>query len=589
MPVAFEIRGEFSEDILQAVLQEIVNRHEILRTVYRDTEIGAIQYIRDDVSLTIQRHDLCHFAGEMQQQALRTLMEADIQTPFDLSQDVMIRVAFVHLSRDVAAPQGVLMFNMHHIASDGWSLEVLVREFFILYQAFSEDKASPLAALNIQYADYAHWQRNWLQGEVLEKLLSYWENQLADAPPVHGLPLDYPRPAIRQHQGAVVSGQLSSDIAIGLQRLAQRTQLTPFMLLHSALSLVLSRHSNSEDILIGTPVANRQQTELDSLIGFFVNTLVLRVNTGQERLEDYLAHVRQVHLDAQAGQDVPFEQLVERLNVPRNSALTPLFQIMLTTHTGFGQAEGVSLTLPGVTLTPVKAPVLVSKFDLNVDISLNDEGVSLNWLYDTALFSEAHIAQLNDHVSRVLTAMSQYDAKSLPAIVDIPMLSEQEEGYLLEILNATAMEHPTDVCIHSLFEQQVEATPDATALVFEETSLTYCELNTRANQLARYLRAEYQVGPDSLVGLCVERSVDMVVGLLGILKAGGAYVPLDPEYPASRLEYMREDAGLQVILSQRVVADKIAMGDSAVVLLDDGVFDEYGTTNLSIEETGVTA
>ncbi|WP_231101545.1 condensation domain-containing protein, partial [Pseudoalteromonas luteoviolacea] len=335
-------------------------------------------------------------------------------------------------------------------------MEVLTKEFFTLYEAYSQGLSNPLPDLPIQYADYAHWQRAHLAGKVLASQLSYWEKQLDELPALHGLVLDYPRPDVKQHRGAVVTGQLPSTVAEQLLTVAQQHQLTPFMLLHGALSLLLSRHSNSNDVVIGTPVANRLQAELEAQIGFFVNTLVLRADMQHDSISDYLAHIRQVHLAAQSNQDVPFEQLVERLKVPRSTAHSPLFQIMLTTNTDFGLRSGddaSAMKLPDVDIQAYQSDFIQAKFDLQVGLNISAAGVDLHWLYDVSLFSEAHITQLNDHLCRLLEGLGRAQPSQSPH--SLPMLSDAETQHLVYELNNTATAYPQDTCIHTLFEQQV--------------------------------------------------------------------------------------------------------------------------------------
>ncbi|PAJ75702.1 non-ribosomal peptide synthetase, partial [Pseudoalteromonas sp. NBT06-2] len=611
LPIAFTVKGKLDVQIVESVLTEITRRHEILRTVYSETENGAQQVIHSDFTFSVTQHDLSHLGGEKQDSALKQLLLNDAETPFDLSSDLMMRASYVVLNqedeyRDTDV-QSVLLFNMHHIASDGWSMEVLTKEFFSLYPFFVEGKSTPLPELDIQYADYAHWQREKLQGEVLASQLNYWDKQLGNAPSVHSVPLDKPRPTIKGHTGGTVLAQLPAATAIALQALAKHYQLTPFMLLHSALALVLSRHSNSDDIVIATPVANRMQAELEPLIGFFVNTLVLRVNTQYQHLDEYLTHVRQVHLDAQANQDVPFEQLVDRLNIPRSTAHTALFQIMLTTNTNFGLTDDEaidSLTLPGATLSPIQSSSISTKFDLDIDISLNMSGVFIRWTYDSALFTQEHIEQMTGHLGRLLTGLAsqlstiQCAPDAQVQLTNLPMLSETETEHLLYTLNSSKVDYPKDKCIHELFEQQVKLSPESIALVFEDQQLTYQALNEKANQLAHYLIEHHHITPDSLIGLCLERSIEMVIGVLGILKAGGAYVPLDPSYPQERLNYVLKDTSLNVVLMgdhtehlfseftcKKVHLDTLCTLDDEVA----SVFSHYPKYDIEKQQLGLTS
>ncbi|NQZ20720.1 MAG: amino acid adenylation domain-containing protein [Colwellia sp.] len=594
MPMAFEIEGQLNTTLLTDVFHTILERHEVLRTVYVEEDGETLQYIRNisDIVFEIKIEELSHLTGETLNKQLETMFETDITTPFDLASDLMLRVSYVKKTTDT----GVMIFNMHHIASDGWSMEVLIKEFFTLYHAYSQGQVNPLPDLEIQYADYAHWQREYLEGEVLESQLGYWEKQLDELPALHSLPLDHTRPAMKQHEGAIVTGELPATTAKQLLAVAKEHKLTPFMLLHGALSLLLSRHSNSADIVIGTPVANRLQAELEPLIGFFVNTLVLRADTNHDSLSDYFTHIRQIHLDAQSNQDVPFEQLVERLKAPRSTAHSPLFQIMMTTDTDYGlndESDIASFTLPGVDIQPYESDLNQAKFDIEIDLSISEQGVGLHWTFDVSLFTEQHITRLNDHLCRLLEGLSQTQGQPSQAPHDLPLLSTEEIEHLVHDLNDTAMDYPKDKCIHSLFEQQAEDNPDNVAVVFEDTQLTYKQLNEKANQLAHYLKEHYEIKPDTLVGLCVERSLDMVIGLMGILKAGGAYVPLDPSYPQERLSYMLADAALDVVLSQTQVQTVLAGFKGTILTLDelagtDNHFcSEYPDSNLTAAEIGL--
>ncbi|MFC6925214.1 non-ribosomal peptide synthetase, partial [Microbulbifer taiwanensis] len=569
MPMAFEVTGHLNLPMVRDVFNTIIDRHEILRTVYVTQEGETVQHIRNrlDVVFDVQVKDLSHLAGDVLDDQVKALVESDITTPFNLAEDLMLRVSYVKKT----AGSGVIIFNMHHIASDGWSMNVLFKEFLSLYEAYSQGQMNPLPALTVQYADYAHWQHEHLEGDLLESQLCYWEKQLDDLPALHSLPLDYVRPKIKQHKGAIVTADLPATVARQLLDVAKAHELTPFMLLHGALSLLLSRHSNSTDIVIGTPVANRLQAELESLIGFFVNTLVLRADTKHDTLSDYFAHIRKVHLDAQSNQDVPFEQLVERLKVPRSTAHSPLFQIMLTTNTDYGSNSDLAdptFKLPDVNIQPYQSDLTQAKFDLTVNLGISEKGVSLRWNYDVSLFSEQHITQLNDHLCRLLEGLGQSRTQSSQQLRDLPMLSADEIQYLVHDLNDTAMDYPRDKCIHELFEQQAQSNPDNIAIIFADNSLTYKQLNEKANQLAHYLKEHYDIVPDTLVGLCVERSLEMVIGILGILKAGGAYVPLDPSYPPDRLSYMLEDAELGVVLSLGHMKSVLAEFNGHVLELD---------------------
>ncbi|MCF2858428.1 amino acid adenylation domain-containing protein [Pseudoalteromonas sp. SMS1] len=587
MPLAFEIKGAVNISLLNQVFSQIIARHEILRTIYVEVNGEARQriYAESDIDFNVSVSDFREHSGELQSELVKAQVEKEIVSPFNLATDLMLRACYLRTEDEL----GVLVFNMHHIASDGWSMEVLTKEFFALYDAFSQGKENPLPALGIQYLDYANWQRTHLEGAVLDKQLAYWEKQLADVPPVHSLPLSYPRPDTKQHVGAMVEGSLPASVAIRLQALAKQHQITPFMLLHGALSLLLSRHSNSSDIVVGTPVANRLQEELTPLIGFFVNTQVLRANTEQANLSEYLKHIRQVHLDAQSNQDVPFEQLVERLKVPRSNAHTPLFQIMMTTQTDFGLNEvGDATQVSDVEIAPYGANMVQAKFDLKVDLSISEHGVGLNWSYDVSLFDKTAIERLNGHLCRLLIGLSEC-AKGDMALHQLPMLAEDEQQYLLAELSNTEVAYSKALCLHELFEQQAKTNPKDIALVCEGQTMTFEALNGQANRLAHYLRETHGVLPDSLVGLCTERSIDTVVGILGIMKAGAAYVPMDPNYPQSRLQYIIEDAALSTIVSHTKVSEKLAAFNVEVTAIDSDAYTQFSAQNIEKSSLGLTS
>ncbi|SFD72769.1 non-ribosomal peptide synthetase [Pseudoalteromonas denitrificans] len=581
MPMSFNVEGKLDIKVVEAVLTEIIQRHEILRTVYQSSDTEVLQKIQENFCFHLSVNDLSEQSEEIQKVNLKSLVTSDRQTPFNLQSDLMVRASYILLSHaDKSSDQkqkGVLLFNMHHIASDGWSMEVLTKEFFILYQAFVKGKESPLMPLEIQYLDYAHWQRECLQKEELTSQLNYWQEQLKDVPPIHNLQLDKTRPQVKKFAGNIVSTELPQHIAVNLISLAKHYHLTPFMLLHAALAIVLSRNANTNDVVIGTPIANRLQAELEPLIGFFVNTLVLRVDTHYQYLEEYFLHVRQVHLNAQSNQDVPFEQLVERLNIPRSTAHGPLFQIALTTNTDYGLnsiQEVDSFKLPDVTLTPYSSDSIAAKFDLNIDMSISEHGLGIDWTYDIALFDHAHIEKLNNHLSNLLENIAsqfqiiQQSPQVKPELNSLAVLSESEISHLLTDLNNTNVDYESELCIHTLFEQQAQSNPDSIALVFDDKELTYKQLNEKANQVAYYLIENHQVKPDTLVGICIERSLEMVIGILGILKAGGAYVPMDPDYPNARLEYMCEDAQLELVLTRSGLQEKLLFAGNTTLYLD---------------------
>jgi len=579
MPGAMRIEGRFEEEVAERSFRRIIERHAPLRTVFFNGAEGPRQRIRSSFDFRMGRMDVSGLGREEQEQVVVEALKADAMKPFDLSADLMLRASFIRLSGE----EGVLQFNMHHIASDGWSMGILVREFVQLYEALAAGRPDPLEELAIQYADYAQWQREWLQGEVLERQLLYWEKQLAGVPEVHGLPLDRPRPAVQSFGGAVHALEIEQATLEELKQVARREQATLFMVLQGVFGLLLSRHANSADIVMGTPVANRLQKEVEPLVGFFVNTLILRVDcSGGRSFKEYLEHVKRVNLEAQAHQDVPFEQVVERLKPRRSSSHGALFQIMFSMETDWS----AEFRLPGMRVSPLKSDGVSVKFDLMLDAVEHREGLRLSFAYNTDLFAAATIARMGEHLKNLLQGVV---ASPQAKIEELPLLTEAEREYLLYGLNRTAVEYPRGLCLQELFEAQVERSPEAVAVVFEDQELSYRELNQQANRLAHYLR-EQGVRPDTLVGLCVERSLEMVVGILGILKAGGGYVPLEPGYPQERLEYMIADSGPAVLLTQASLLERLAGVGVPMLRLDADrkVLHGYAADNPRREEVGQT-
>ncbi|HZI05051.1 MAG TPA: amino acid adenylation domain-containing protein, partial [Archangium sp.] len=444
---------------------------------------------------------------------------------------------------------------------DGWSMGVLVREMGALYASFVQGKPSPLMELAVQYADYAAWQREWLQGDVLGQQLGYWRKQLSGAPHALTLPTDKPRPAVMTSRGASLTAQLPFELSKALESLGHDAGATPFMVLLTAFQVLLSRYSGQEDICVGSPIAGRGRSEVEGLIGFFVNTLELRTRLSPtQSFRELLAQVKETTLGAYAHQDVPFEKLVEELKPERDQSRTPLVQVVF----GLQNAPLPELKLPGLKLRAIEPESQTSKFDLTMSVAETPAGFSM-WLeYNTDLYEASTARRILEQLQVLLEGIVAYPEQQLR---ELPLLSEAERRQLLVDWNATRVDYPREATIPSLFEAQVERTPDAVAVEYEGQTLTYRALNSRANQLAHHLRAS-GIGPESRVGLCLERSLELVVGILGILKAGGTYVPLDPAYPADRLSFMLQDTGVMVIVTQEDLADELPVQGSLFVCLD---------------------
>ncbi|MFK3873862.1 amino acid adenylation domain-containing protein [Pseudoalteromonas rhizosphaerae] len=553
MPVVFEVSGHFDCVRAELALKMLMERHEILRTIYSESEHEPIQTVLEEMPVPF----VVTHCKENDRDVVNSAIAKITQYQFELSKDAPIRMGYIAQGSD----KGVLVINMHHIASDGWSMGLLVREFAQLYRLGSAARPER----RLQYGDYVHWQRQHLTEEVINKQLKYWQKQLEDVPQVHRLPLANPRKEVKGHQGALVSSTLDLQTVSALESLSQKHGLTMFMLLQGVFSLVLSRYSYSQDVVMGTPIANRQFSELEEVIGCFVNTLVLRTSTDFTSLRDYFIHIKDVHLQAQANQDVPFEKLVEMCGVERSAQHSPLIQIMFSQSKEDDiAASGVSL--PDVQVKAVQEDMIFSKFDLEVSVSQQNHQQVWHWVYDSALFTQEQIMRLSEHTSNIL---KQLATKQVEKMSDIAMLSAQELNMQLASISSARHTELSEFFVHELVSQQAARSPDKTALVFEQTQMSYGELEVASNQFAHYLRGQ-GVGTDILVGLCVERSLEMVVGILGILKAGGAYVPLEPSYPAERLTYMIEDTGIDHLVCQESTRKAIAMRPGMkVISLDD--------------------
>jgi len=550
IPTAVRLTGHLDVDALARTLNEIVRRHEALRTCFAGREGSPVQIIMPRMELPLAINDLSYLPANEREARAQWLSADEAQTPFDLETDLLIRGALLRLDEQ----EHLLLLTMHHIVFDGWSLAILVREMAAIYTAFMQGLPSPLPALPIQYADFAQWQRHWLSGDVLEQQLSYWKQQLADSPSMLTLPTDRPRPSRPSHAGALVSFVVPTALTSALQSLTRQAQSTLFMTMSAAFNVLLARYSGQSDICIGTPIANRNRADIEPLIGFFVNTLVLRAQV--DLAADFNSLLRQVRrntLDAYAHQDVPFEQLVEVLQPERHASHTPLFQVMLVLQ----NMPIDELVLPGLSMNVLESESTTAKFDITLTLTEAPDGLQGNFEYNTDLFEASTIERMAGHFTRLLQSIV---ANPNGAVGELAMLGDAERQQLLATFNDTATVYP-DIrpdtqTLHQLFEVQAARSPDQVAVVCEGVSMTYAELNARANRLARHLRS-LGVGPDVLVGLCVERSLDMMVGLYGILKAGGAYLPLDPAYPSERLATILADAQPMVVLTQGHLLDHV--------------------------------
>src|SRR5215475_5511103 len=543
-PKPVRLTGALDEKALAEALNHVVARHQALRTTFVVVDGVPVQVIAEARSLDLPLADLRSLPDAVRDAETQLLLVETIRRPFDLSQDLMLRALLLRL----ADREHILLLVTHHIASDGWSGGILWRELGNLYGAFSRGEPDPLPELPIQYADYAIWQRQWLQGEALETQLSYWRKQLNGVAALQ-LPTDRPRPVLQSFNGAKQSLVLPVDLSEALNNLSRREGVTLFMTLLAAFQTLLHQYTEQDDIVVGSPIAGRTLPEIEGLIGFFVNTLVLRTDFACDpTFRELLGRVREIALGAYAHQDLPFEKLVEELQPQRNLSTSPLFQVMFALQNVPRQV----VELPGLMVSPLELESGTAKFDLYLAVHERPEGLRAVLEYNSDLFDDATIRRMLGHFENLIRVLVDDPDRR---VSDFPLLTEAERHQLLVEWNDTKRDYPKDKCIHQLFEEQVERTPDAVAVVFEEQQLSYRELNERSNQAAHYLK-KLGVGSEVRVGICLERSLEMVVGILGILKAGGAYVPLDPQHPKERLSFMLKDTQARVLLTQeKLVAE----------------------------------
>jgi amino acid adenylation domain-containing protein len=557
LPAALRLDGVPDETALERSLNEIVRRHEVLRTNFHLVGGEPRQVVAPQREIVLEKIDLSHMSPATRETATRQLIDEEARRGFDLARDALVRARLLRLGADAH----VLSITMHHIVCDGWSVGVMVRELGELYEGYRSGREGVLAELEVQYGDYAEWQRAWLQGDVLDSQLHYWKNQLAGAPPVLELPTDRPRPTLQTFVGAQQAFNLPANLTAALKGLNRRAGTTLFMTLLAAFKVLLQRYTGQDDIVVGSPIAGRNRAEIEPLIGFFVNTLVLRTDLGDDpTFQELLQRVRETTLGAYAHQDVPFEKLVEELQPERDLAHAPLFQVMFVLQNAPQQA----LRLEGVELSVLEVESATTRFDLVFNLTETPDGIGGEVSYNTGLFDAATIGRMVEHFHNLLESAA---ARLREPIAALPLSSAAELRQVLFDWNNTDAPYPRHRCIHELFEAQAERTPEATAVRFEAEELSYRELNGRANQLARYLR-RLGAGAETRVGICVERSTEMLIGLLGTLKAGAAYVPLSPAYPRERLSFIVSDAEVELLLTQRRLLTDLPEIPARIVSLD---------------------
>ncbi len=557
VPMVLRLRGELDVAALEQSLNEMVRRHETLRTIFASRRGEPVQIIVPELTIPLVVDDLSHLAVETREQEARKRAISTVNKPFDLSVGPLLRVRLLRLS----SQHHLAVVVMHHIVSDAWSMRVFFREMAVLYHSFSQGRPSPLPPLAIQYADFAAWQRDWLQGQVLERQLAYWRQQLQGAPELLALPTDRQRPPVQTANGANFAFTVPMETAEQLRAFARRQGATLFMVMLAAFQALLHRYTGQDDICVGSPIANRNRPEVENLIGFFLNTLVLRTGfTGEMNFRELVSLVREVVLGAFAHQDLPFEILVEELQPERDLSHTPLFQVGFTLQT----AATESIDLPELALEPVPIDNGSAKYDITLLMAEGPDGLVGNFEYNTDLFDATTIRRMSAHF---LTLLAGVVADPELPLAYAPLLTPAEEELLLTAWNDTAMPAPLDRCAHELFEAQAAQHPQAPAVIFADQQLTYQQLNRRSNQLARHLR-KLGVGPETLVAIVTHRSPEMIVAILGVMKAGGAYLPVDPTYPSERVAFMLKDSAAPVLLTQERLRAQLPAHDAREVLLD---------------------
>ena len=555
---AMSLKGRLDQVALEKSLTELLDRHEILRTTFPMVDGQPIQEIAAPSWVSLSCEDLQGLSSDEQMATFRELAIATATQAFDLAQGPLIQFSLVKLGTQ----DHILLLKMHHIIYDGWSLSVFFRELSELYHCFSQGLPSPLSPLSIQYADFAVWQRQWLTGDVLDKQLNYWREQLENAPLVLEIPTDHPRPPVQTVQGDGQSFWLEGDVRDKLKQLSHESGTTLFMTLLSAFFILLSRYSGQKDLIVGSPIANRNHPAIEPLMGFFANTLALRGElSGNPTFLELLERVKRTTLAAYAHQDLPFEMLVEKIQPERDLSRNPVIQVMFALQ----NTPQTDSSLSGLTIENMPLPIEVNaQFDIAVNFWEMKEGLEGAWVYNSDLFEAITITRMGNHFNNLI---KEIIANPQTKINELSLLNPEEYYQLITEWNQTQTNYPHDRCIHRLFEKQVEINPEAIAVVFEEQSLTYQELNTQANQLAHHL-IYLGVKPNDLVGICLERSLALIVGLLAILKAGGAYVPIDADYPLERLSFIFEDTKIQILLTQAQIAESLPPHQAQIVCLE---------------------
>jgi len=568
---ALRLEGNLNQEVFQRTFDTILERHEILRTTYELGEDGdAYQTIHPAASLHIYQEDLSELGDDEQQDRIRKVQRQEARQPFDLKKDTLLRVRLLRIQQDVY----VVLVTVHHIATDGWSMGILIKEFSALYTAYYNDYTNPLPLLKIQYKDYAGWQQQWLQGETLEELKRYWTDQLQHLPSIHSLPIDHNRPRIQTFRGNTIHTKIDAASLNALKRICEREGATLFTGLYTVFTVLLARYSNENDIVLGTPIANREQSEVAGLIGFFVNMLVLRTQLPTEAgFIQLIRQHKQMLLDAYAHQQMPFDMLVSALQQERNPGYSSLFQIMFVLQNN----EKAGVKLLELSLKPMEQPKPFSMYDLSLLADEQPGGLSLTWEYNTDIFDVTTIQRMAGHFEQLLKALVHSPEDD---VKKVNMMSEADVKQVLTTFNDTTRIYPAYETVIDLFEAQSVSTPDAAALFFDGKAITYRELNEQTNRIARYLLDKSGGRPDK-IGVALNRSMESVIAMVAIMKTGACYVPIDYKLPLSTIDHILHDTGIQLILTRRNIADMKREGIEPV-LIDELELSEYSADNLDV-------
>jgi amino acid adenylation domain-containing protein len=559
VPRALRIKGPLNVEALDYSLNNIVARHAILRTTYQAIDGKPFQFVADSAKVNINHVDLRALGREERETEANRILVEEGRRRFDFERDLMLRVFLLRMDEQ----EHILLLISHHIASDGQSKAVLFRELTTFYQAYCNNTVAHLPELPIQYADYAVWQRDWLQGELLEKHLKYWRETLAGAPMLLELPTDHPRPPMQSFEGARQIVKYPDGMLESLKALCRQEGSTMFMMVLAAFGTLLYRWSGQEDMLIGTPVSGRNRTEIEPLIGYFSNSVVLRLALGGDpTFRELMRRVKEVSLGAYSHQDLPFEKLVVEMQPERDLSYSPMYQVMFSV----GEHKDLGFQLPGLEIAPIIIDRGIAKFDMTLGMTELRQDLMCNIEYCSALFEASTMQRLADHFQILLQGVV---ANPDQRISELPMLSAEDRHKFIFTWNDTHRDYPRNIFVPHLFEQRVAETPDAIAVVYDDKKLTYRELNERANQLGHFLKKR-GVGPEVRVAVCVERSLEMVLGVMGVVKAGGAYVPLDGMYARERLPVILQDAQCPVLLTQQSMLDAVPETDAEIIALDSG-------------------